>query len=40
MTESSRLPGDTYDAGMAVRRQVLGNEHVDRSTKNSNEFTD
>ena len=40
MTESSRLPGDTYDAGLAVRRQVLRSEHVDRSTKNSNELTD
>ena len=40
MTDSQRLPGDTYDAGMAVRREVLGNEHVDKSTNNSNEFTD
>lgn len=40
MTDSQRLPGDTYDAGMEVRRQVLGNEHVDRATSNSNEFTD
>ncbi|MGP5650079.1 4-carboxymuconolactone decarboxylase [Glutamicibacter arilaitensis] len=40
MADSPRLPGDTYDAGMEVRRQVLGNEHVDRSTRNSNEFTD
>ena len=40
MTDSQRLPGDTYDVGLAVRREVLGNEHVDHSTKNSNEFTD
>ncbi len=30
MTDSQRLPGDTYDAGMVVRREVLGGEHVDR----------
>lgn len=40
MTDSPRQPGDTYDAGMVVRREVLGNEHVDRSISNSNEFTD
>jgi len=40
MADSPRLPGDPYDAGMEVRRQVLGNEHVERSTRNSNEFTD
>lgn len=27
-----RLPGDPYGDGMAVRRQVLGGEHVDRAT--------
>lgn len=40
MSDSQRQPGDTYDAGMVVRREVLGSEHVDRSTNNSNEFTD
>lgn len=28
-----------YDAGMAVRRQVLGGEHVDRATANTTEVT-
>ena len=40
MTDSQRLPGDTYDAGMVVRREVLGGEHVDRATSTSNDFTD
>ncbi len=40
MTDSHRLPGDTYDAGMAVRREVLGSEHVDHATDTSNDFTD
>ncbi|GER23163.1 hypothetical protein NCCP1664_16590 [Zafaria cholistanensis] len=40
MTDSARLPGDPYDAGMAVRREVLGSEHVDRATETSTEFTD
>ena len=40
MTDSARLPGDPYDAGMAVRREVLGSEHVDRATDTSTEFTD
>ena len=40
MTDSARLPGDPYDAGMAVRREVLGTEHVDRATETSTEFTD
>lgn len=39
MTDSQRLPGDTYDAGMSVRREVLGNEHVDRASSTSNDFT-
>jgi len=25
---------DIYDAGMVVRREVLGNEHVDRANAN------
>lgn len=40
MSESPRLPGDTYDAGLEVRNQVLGTEHVARATANSTEFTD
>ncbi|GAA1414920.1 hypothetical protein AUR04nite_18110 [Glutamicibacter uratoxydans] len=40
MTDSQRHPGDTYDAGMEVRREVLGSEHVDRATSTSNDFTD
>lgn len=34
-----RLPGDSYDAGLAVRRQVLSDEHVDRSLAARTEFT-
>lgn len=30
---------DTLDEGMAVRRQVLGDEHVDRATANATPFT-
>ena len=30
---------DAYTAGMAVRRQVLGDAHVDRAEANKNEFT-
>jgi 3-oxoadipate enol-lactonase / 4-carboxymuconolactone decarboxylase len=30
---------DTYTAGMAVRREVLGDEHVDRAVANTTEFT-
>lgn len=40
MTDSPRLPGDTYDAGLEVRKQVLGTEHVARATANSTNFTD
>ena len=28
-----------YDDGMEVRREVLGNEHVDRATQNATDFT-
>ncbi|MBN9606559.1 MAG: 4-carboxymuconolactone decarboxylase [Actinomycetales bacterium] len=28
----------TYDEGLAVRREVLGSEYVDRSLENANEF--
>jgi 3-oxoadipate enol-lactonase/4-carboxymuconolactone decarboxylase len=30
---------DTYAAGMAVRREVLGDAHVDRAVANTTEFT-
>jgi 3-oxoadipate enol-lactonase/4-carboxymuconolactone decarboxylase len=29
-----------YDDGMRVRREVLGDEHVDRATANTNEVTE
>jgi 4-carboxymuconolactone decarboxylase len=31
--------GDRYDEGMKVRREVLGDEHVDRSTERATDFT-
>jgi 4-carboxymuconolactone decarboxylase len=31
---------DIYDGGMAVRREVLGNAHVDRANATKDEFTD
>jgi len=30
---------DKYDEGVKVRREVLGDEHVDRSTERATEFT-
>jgi 4-carboxymuconolactone decarboxylase len=30
---------DSYDEGMKVRREVLGDEHVDRSTERATDFT-
>jgi 4-carboxymuconolactone decarboxylase len=30
---------DRYDEGMKVRREVLGDEHVDRATERATEFT-
>jgi len=30
---------DTYDRGMRVRREVLGDEHVDRAIAGTTEFT-
>jgi len=33
------MSDDLYDAGMAVRREVLGDAHVDRATANATEFT-
>ena len=32
-------PGNLYEAGMAVRREVLGDAHVDRAVEATNEFT-
>jgi 4-carboxymuconolactone decarboxylase len=31
--------GDRYEEGMKVRREVLGDEHVDRSTERATDFT-
>lgn len=31
---------EIYDGGMAVRRQVLGDAHVDRANANKDEFTE
>ena len=31
---------ERYEKGMSVRRAVLGDAHVDRATKNRNEFTE
>ena len=33
------MDDDAYERGMRVRREVLGDEHVDRSTANANELT-
>jgi 4-carboxymuconolactone decarboxylase len=30
---------DRYEAGMKVRREVLGDEHVDRATANATDFS-
>lgn len=38
MTRDSTTHADTYDAGLAMRRQVLGAEHVDRSLGQVSEF--
>jgi 4-carboxymuconolactone decarboxylase len=39
VTEDARTPDELYEAGMAVRRQVLGDAWVDRATANANDFT-
>ncbi|MET0899867.1 MAG: 4-carboxymuconolactone decarboxylase [Mycobacterium sp.] len=36
---AARLPAATYDAGMDVRRAVLGDAHVDRAVAATTEFT-
>ena len=33
------MSDDPYDDGMRVRREVLGDEHVDRAVQNTTEFT-
>jgi 4-carboxymuconolactone decarboxylase len=33
------MSDDGYDAGMAVRREVLGDDHVDRATERATPFT-
>ncbi|WP_213454134.1 4-carboxymuconolactone decarboxylase [Rhizomonospora bruguierae] len=33
------MPDDVHEAGMAVRRQVLGDEHVDRAVANTTDLT-
>ena len=33
------MSDDTYDAGMKVRREVLGDENDDRAVANTNDFT-
>ena len=38
MTENS-APGPAYDPGMAVRREVLGDAHVDRAMASASDFT-
>lgn len=36
---SSQLPATTYDAGMTVRRAVLGDTHLDKAVAATTEFT-
>ncbi|PXY20464.1 4-carboxymuconolactone decarboxylase [Prauserella sp. PE36] len=33
------MSGEAYSEGMKVRREVLGDEHVDRAVANTTEFT-
>lgn len=33
------MSDDAYERGMAVRREVLGGEHVDRATERATEYT-
>ena len=37
--EAAGVRTDSYDAGMKVRREVLGDAHVDRAEENADEFT-
>jgi 4-carboxymuconolactone decarboxylase len=34
------MSDETYDRGMKVRREVLGDEHVDRATERMTDFTE
>lgn len=34
------MTDESYDAGMRVRREVLGDEHVDRAVDGTTEFTE
>lgn len=36
---SDRTHSETYEAGLAVRRKVLGDEHVDRSLRQTSDFS-
>lgn len=36
---SEKTHAETYEAGLAVRRKVLGDAHVDRSMQNTSEFS-
>ena len=33
------MSDDAYDAGMRVRREVLGDDHVDRASDGASDFT-
>jgi 4-carboxymuconolactone decarboxylase len=33
------MSDDTYEGGMRIRREVLGDEHVDRAIENTTDFT-
>jgi 3-oxoadipate enol-lactonase / 4-carboxymuconolactone decarboxylase len=37
--EEPAAPGTTYDAGLAVRREVLGDDHVERALASTTDFT-
>jgi 4-carboxymuconolactone decarboxylase len=37
-TVSNDVPSDRYDAGLRVRKAVLGDEHVERSVAHTSEF--
>ena len=34
------MASDAYEAGLAVRKQVLGSEYVDNSINNADDFTE
>jgi 4-carboxymuconolactone decarboxylase len=39
MTDHQKTDSERYDAGMATRRQVLGDDHVDRAIASTTEVT-